>query len=128
VLACSHGASSPPAGGYPGGRSGLPENAPYIRLTKDEKAQFCDWEASTLGGYGKLVIRTCDDGRCSTLSLPDQATCVAGWDDYDATCAATVKDGEDCALDGCGDSCDAIIRCSEGLPGPPPGPADAGAD
>jgi hypothetical protein len=107
------------------GHSGLPATKRYVALSTSEKAQFCDWEASLLGGYGKAQLKTCTDGRCASISLPDQASCVADFSEYSASCEATVAEGENCAIDGCGTSCDPLFACTpNGVPGGP----DAGAD
>jgi hypothetical protein len=107
LVACASRNGGSPDGGerFPDGHSGLPLDARYVALSPPQKAQFCDWEASIIGGYGKLQIATCDNGRCASISLPDQASCVADFDQYRADCEATVADGESCVNDPCGTTC-----------------------
>jgi hypothetical protein len=113
AVACGgHASSSTNPNRFADGHSGIDPTKRYGALTHDEKAQFCDWEASLLGGYGRAQLKTCTDGRCASISIPDQASCVDDFAPYDASCPATVADGEDCAIDGCGTSCDPLFACT----------------
>jgi hypothetical protein len=88
VVGCGGGGGH--GGGAPGG-SGVDGSKVVSTLTDQEKAQFCDWMAGVVGGYGVRV--TCDGG--GNIGFPqDQPTCVAHA--FKTTCVQTVSQLEAC--------------------------------
>ncbi|HYJ10055.1 MAG TPA: hypothetical protein VEX18_13625, partial [Polyangiaceae bacterium] len=85
------------ATGGTGGIPDLPSVDPETNLrdlTDDEKAELCDWDAETLGGYGKRT--TCSDGS-TVQNYTDQAQCISFGFTFSCL-TVTVGDVERCTI------------------------------
>jgi hypothetical protein len=69
----------------------IPQDKHIDALTPEEKAEYCDFTASTYGGYGQVI--SCPDGS-SLIAYPSQVACIASLTN---ACALPVSVGEQCA-------------------------------
>ena len=80
--------------GGDGGGSGVDGAKPIISMTVSEKQTFCEWLVAEQGGPDHVT--ECGGG--VSVTTQTVAECVAGFADFSPTCAATVAQGEACAI------------------------------
>ncbi len=73
------------------GGSGVDGSKTIVSMSESEKTSFCEWAIATQGGAG--TVHQCDG---FTLTVQSVAECVADFADFQASCAATVAQGEAC--------------------------------
>lgn len=97
-----------------GGGSGVDGDKAIVAMSSSERTDFCEWAIEEQGGAG--TVTTCADD--VTVTVQSVSDCVASFDDFIASCTATVAQGETCveaiADNPCefgGDSCDPVFEC-----------------
>jgi hypothetical protein len=85
------------------------ELGPSTRLGTLNDAQrgvVCDATNAKMGGYGKTKTATCADGQTAAVKSADsREVCIKDMANVPATCAATVKDADDCLVGMYADPC-----------------------
>jgi hypothetical protein len=76
-----------------------------IDLTPSERAAFCDWSASMVGGYGRSYACF---GRIFQ-TFPNREACIESRSNIPRTCEATVGDSQACTRAAHGDVCASSI-------------------
>ena len=95
------------------GGSGLDGSQTVVGLSAGDKQTFCTWAIQSQGGAG--TVHECEG---FTLTVQTVAECVADFDQFSATCTATVDQAEACIsaissnpCDPATTACDAIFAC-----------------